>query len=220
MPVGGSGKRAVLKCGCCGGGCEWCCLPMDFSHPEYPKGVFAPIPYQIITGCSELDGFATFAPVGPEEQCDEYVMFYVHDKSYFTTSAKLYIMDLPSGDVCPSTPCSSPIDFILECTPRFAVPGEDKKCDRLFLWVGSYTWPLSGSVPGLTPFGSYDPLNRHWLRIRPSHCVCEGGASGASIRFPLNLSFDNSTATIGVNGACAGLPIGSCVWSCNGELVI
>jgi hypothetical protein len=107
--------------------------------------------------------------------------------------------------------------FVLECTARYDVPGDDIQCSRLWLWIGSLLDQVGDVGDG--PGGNPAYLGRSWKKVRASECTCDP-VGGVAATIPFDITVDCSGAVIGVNGACTGLPINCCQVSCSGTLFI
>lgn len=161
--------EALMTCGCCGGNCVGCCVPVD-------EGTNAPqnIPYAIVApSCSELDGFSSvFLPSAPPpsqslSRCGVCGIYYSQDQTP-TIEGRAYMPPAPCS-IIPVSSTFGPWTFTLHCeersTPR-AASGLDDCCSRLLLGV------TIGDIAGGIDF-----------YIAPSSCSCDGGLS---IIFPLD----------------------------------
>lgn len=202
-----------FACTCASTNCEFCCLPMDFSNPLYPAGVYKPIPFSFRCGAKSIDG--SFATSPSNLPCTEQVTYY--GPTFTTPSQTMYVEGIDAQGHCATTPCTNLFGLLLECTNRFAVPGEDSGCDRLFLWVGS-TRPLVGD-DGSRPTGSLPDINS-WVRVRPTACTCDevGGVSGI---FSFAITVDCSGLALGSPyGPCYDKILSCCDFTCSGTLAL
>lgn len=194
--------------------CEWCCLPIDYSFPSYPLGVMADIPFSL-TGCKSYDGIFRADP--GNKPCSEELVY--DDIARFNSP---FLQTDPvtgyseSGGSCLQTPCSIPFVYKLECTARYAEPGDDNACDRLWLWIGTLGGTQVGDT-GEEPGGHYyGPAS--WTRVRASSCMCDD--SGVIASFDAGFTNDCSYAAVGTIGACAGQALNCCQISCAATLTI
>jgi len=209
------GSIVRIKCKDCGCGtteyCQYCCLPMDFSNPLFPGGVIKDIPFSY-TGCG--GGSGVFHPFPGDVPCSTEVFFvntFMISGAMFGTA---YPFDIPFNGICPPTPCTNSVSFMLECTAKYEEPGDDIQCSRLWLWIGSLLKQI-GDL-GETPPGN-PPTGYSWRRVQASNCTCDPiGGIAASIAW--GITVDCSHAIVGVNGACAYLLIDCCDLSCGGTL--
>lgn len=212
------GSIVVVKCKQCecasDENCEFCCLPLDFTQPEYPAGVLRPIPYELI-GCGD-DKTGNFATSSALPCIDQVTLI----GGVWSTDPQPMYTDgppLPDGS-CPTTPCFNTFTLILECTDRFAEPGDNAQCDRLWLWIGS-VYKLVGD-DGTTPPATGAGGATSWIRTRATSCECDV-VGGVSAIFMFDITIDCSEAEIGDEyGPCAGLPLNCCEYSCSGTLII
>lgn len=213
------GSIVRLKCKDCGCRtteyCRFCCLPMDFSIPEYPSGVIKDIPFSF-TGCTPSGGGEGVFKAQPgNEPCTTEVTFTYAD-IFGTAAIPMYYIDLPNAFGCPTTPCSNSFTFVLECTARFLQPGDDEQCSRVWLWIGSLLRQVGdiGETPGANP-----QVGWSWKKVRASGCTCDP-VGGLAATIPFDITVDCSDAAIGYNGDCAGKVLNCCEVSCSGVLFI
>lgn len=200
-------------CTCESRRCEWCCLPMDFSQPQYPAGVVKGIPYYIECGDMVLEGSFQTSP--SNLPCQTEVFFY--GPEYNPGSQFMNVEGVKPDGSCASTPCTNTFRFLLECTERYVTPGDDTGCDRLWLWVGSRN-PIVGDVGEQPPNSGGFPGVISWYRIRATSCSCDE-AEGIAAIFYFDITVDCSDNPTGLPyGPCEGITLDCCYHNCSGSV--
>jgi hypothetical protein len=206
---------ACKRCECTPPLCEFCCLPLDFSNPNYPGGVIAGIPYSMTCGDTTISG--SFAN-SDTEPCVEEILMYGPE---WTVPSPVGIHEegITPDYRCPTTPCDNEFTLLLECTSRFSGEGDDVGCDRLWLWVGS-RYPLVGDIGEEPPSAGGFARMSSWLRIGPTSCACDPDSGVAAI-FNFGITIDCSVYPTGLpGGPCEGVRLGCCEYSCDGVVTI
>jgi hypothetical protein len=169
---------------CCCGGCTGCCLPVDYTVPQYPGGVVKDIPFQFVApNCAELNGRTnTFAPVNPTSAVKGFCgpcISYLGQNAVVLSGMRV----MPLAGRCFPTPCSVNVCLILECVDgETPTPGLDTCCSRLRLWVG--TNDLQADDVGQKPAAAGSLSCTSWKKVSASQCVC--GVNTVSARFPFS----------------------------------
>ena len=196
--MNGNKKKAVVQC-CCVAGCVGCCLPVDYSVPQYPDGVVKNIPFQFVApNCDELNGDTnTFVPINPTSsvmgKCGP-CSSYLGQNVVVLSGVRLVAIGR-----CLPTPCSVNVCLILDCGENESVaPGLDSCCGRMRLWIGTSEQQAEddGSKPAQS--GSFSCTS--WKKVNALQCACDP-EDGVSARFPFSLNFSCPKYT---TGPCAG----------------
>jgi len=184
---------------CCCGVCVGCCLPVDYTVPQYPDGVVSDIPFEFVApNCPALNGVGNvFTPVNPTSatrgSCGPCISYLGQNATVLSGSRRMEM-----GAVCFQTPCSINVCLILDCgADEIPVPGLDACCSRLRLWVG--TSDKQAEDIGDKPAAAGSLSCTSWKKVEPSHCSCAGNT--VSARFPFSITFDCPPFT---TGPCAG----------------
>jgi hypothetical protein len=194
-------------------------LPTDYTNPLYPRGVLRQIPFSL-TGCLNYEG--TFECNPANEPCRTVLVYddvnLFNDPFLQTTAIGMFTGGTPNefGE-CPKTPCSTPVVLKLECTSLYFEEGDDSRCDKLWLWIGTKAIVQDGDL-GETP-GGFDYGPASWTRVRASSCVCDP-VDGLTAVFAANVISDCSDAPLGTGGDCLDKPIGCCPINCSSTLSI
>lgn len=190
---------------CCGGPCQFCCLPKDYSIA--PGGILADIPFALV-GCG--GGSGVFKTHPGDEPCQTE---QVYDTTYVPSLSSIIYTE--TAGVCSLTPCSTAVVLKLECSALFAEPGDDQQCDRLRLWIGTILKQVGDT--GEKPGGGTTSVS--WTWVRPTACVCDA-VNGVAATFPLNVVIDGTGLPDGTAGACIGNKLNYCKVGCSATVVI
>lgn len=206
------------ECDCNDRPCEFCCLPMDFSQPEYPGGVLTGIPYSI-SGCDidEYHSEGSFVTSPGNLPCTDNAIYY--GPTWSTPSQTMYVDGVAADGSCATTPCFNTFRLLLECTDRFLEPGDDDGCDRLWLWVGSAN-PQVGDIGEEPPdAGGFGGIVS-WVRYRAESCTCDD-VGGVAAAWSFDITIDCSENPFGSEyGPCAGVRLSCCEYTCSGTVTI
>lgn len=201
-------KRAVVEC-CCAGGCIGCCLPVDYTVPQYPDGVVKNIAFQFVApNCLALNGRTnTFIPVNPTSAakgpCGPCTS-YLGQNLVVLAGTKNFPLD-----ECMLTPCSINVCLILECGEGEEVaPGLDTCCGRMRLWIGTSEPQAEDNGSRPAQASSFSCVS--WKKVSPLQCACDPN-SGVSARFPFSITFSCPKYT---TGPCIGQD-NCCKVTCN-----
>ena len=196
------------ECECNNPVCEFCCLPLDYSDPNYPAGFYADIPFSF-SGCDHdiSDTFATASNL----PCTRNVVYY--GPTWSLPSQTMYTDTVAADGSCGTTPCTQTFGLMLQCTASESETG----CDQIVLWIGSL-YKLVGD-DGTKPPGALEGLDS-WIKISPTSCSCDD-VQGVAAIFEFDIEIDCSDKTFGnPYGPCFDKLIGCCEYSCSGVLAI